>query len=157
MKNYLNLTSGLEWAKEVENYSLVRIQSSHFEATKMWSAVMHCDYQFLIDAATCGVNLYDCGSRSGEMTRAQWMGIPWFKYAYWRANKFTSSPPDISRFQHFSQFYEYGEQNFSDKAKQKLRYIFKLTSGEALNIVPIGKKSLLDGKTEELAKLGGFR
>src|SRR5215217_5970195 len=85
--NYLNLTSGLEWVPKMnEPYKLVRIQSTHFEGNNKWSAIMDLDYSFLIDAAIEGVVLHDCGSRNGDVSRAQWMGVPWILWAFAKAN-----------------------------------------------------------------------
>lgn len=161
MIDYLNLSSGLEWANEIENYKLVRIQSSNFESNKKWSAILDLDYQFLIDAAMIGVTLRDCGSRSGPLSRAQWMGIPWILWAYAKSNK--GSLPDVTIrntncFKDFESFYNFGESDrIRKKAKNKLRYVSRLTGAKTLVINNMGKASTLDGNMEELAKVGGFR
>lgn len=161
MINYLNLTSGLEWAKSIKDYKLVRIQSSHFESSKLWSVIADLDYQFLIDAAFNGVILHDCGSRSGDVSRAQWQGIPWISWVYAKANR-GQLPVVITRGtnveNHFDNFYKFGESDrLRKKAKAKLRYVAKLTGSQNLNIEENAILSTLDGQTEELAKLGGFR
>lgn len=159
--NYLNLTSGLEWARSITDYKLVRIQSSHFEANAKWSAIMDLDYSFLIDAAMGFVDLHDCGSRSGELSRAQWLGVPWFEWAYARANQ--GELPKVfirghNSAKEFENFYTFGESDrIRKKAKQKLRYVAKLTGSKKLYINCSAFVSTLDGQTEELAKLGGFR
>lgn len=161
--NYLNLTSGLEWATYMkdESYKLVRIQSTHFEGNSRWSAIMDLDYSFLIDAAMEGVVLHDCGSRNGEVSRAQWQGIPWFRWAFAKANK-GDIPQVITRGVNvqgeFENFYTFGESDrIRKKAKQKLRYVGKLTAAKNIYIEPKSILSTLDGQTEALAKLGGFR
>lgn len=158
MINYLNLTSGLEFAPEIDDYKLVRIQSSHFEANAMWSCVSDLDYGFLIDAATAGVTIYDCGSRRGEDTRAQWKGIPWINWVYARANNWSF---DASKWQYnwiseFEHFYAYGQRDISPKAKSKLRYVGNLTGSGRLKINCVSRHSTMDGKTEMLAKLAGI-
>ena len=160
--NYLNLTSGLEWVPYMtEPYKLVRIQSSHFETNAKWSAILDLDYSFLIDAAMGYVTLYDCGSRNGALSRAQWQGVPWFKWAYARANKGILPPANTRGTnveKEFENFYTFGEAaRIRKKAKQKLRYVAKLTGSNDLYINTSAFKSTLDGQTEELAKLGGFR
>jgi hypothetical protein len=70
---YINLTSGLEYLPG--DYRLVRIQSSHLESNALWKVIMELDYGILFDAALHGVTLYDCWSRRGPTTRAQWLGI----------------------------------------------------------------------------------
>lgn len=161
MINYLNLTSGLEWASRITNYKLVRIQSTHFECNCKWTAVLDTDYQFLIDAATEGVTLFDCGSRSGEMSRAQWQGSTWLEWAFAKANN-GELPFAYTRGTNvtndFDVFYNFGESdNIRKKAKQKLRYVGKLTGSKRLFITNMSMNSTLDGHTEELAILGGFR
>jgi hypothetical protein len=161
--NYLNLTSGLEWVPLMNGapYKLVRIQSSHFEANAKWSAILDLDYSFLIDAATTGVVLHDCGSRNGSESRAQWIGVRWIKWAYAKANK--GNLPYIylrgnNATNEFENFYTFGEgDRIRKKAKQKLRYVGKLTGMKSLDIDTNSFVSTLDGQTEELAKLGGFR
>lgn len=161
--NYLNLTSGLEWVDHMhgEPYKLVRIQSTHFEGNSKWSAIMDLDYSFLIDAAMRGVLLYDCGSRNGEVSRAQWLGVPWIKWAYAKANR--QKLPNVALRSYnpateFENFYTFGESDrIRKKAKQKLRYVGKLTGSPGLLIDNKSMVSTLDGQTEELAKLGGFR
>lgn len=160
--NYLNLTSGLEWVpKMTEPYKIVRIQSTHFEGNNKWSAIMDLDYSFLIDAAMYGVVLHDCGSRNGDVSRAQWMGIPWIQWAFARANK-GIIPNVVLRGNNcqsaFENFYTFGEADrIRKKAKQKLRYVGKLTAAKNIYILNKSFLSTMDGQTEELAKLGGFR
>lgn len=161
--NYLNLTSGLEWVPQMNNepYKLVRIQSSHFEGNRKWSAIMDLDYTFLIDSAMHGTILHDCGSRNGEVSRAQWLGVPWILWAYAKAN--SGKLPDVFRHKtnlatEFENFYTFGESDrLRKKAKQKLRYVGKLTAAKNLIIHNKSFVSTLDGMTEELAKIGGFR
>lgn len=161
MINYLNLSSGLEWAKIITEYKLVRIQSSNFESNRKWTAAIDLDYQFLIDAAINGVKLFDCGSRNGETSRAQWQGIPWFLWAYARANK--GELPDVHTRgvnvqQEFENYYAFGESDrIRKKAKAKFRYVAKLTGAKNIMIENVSRVSTLDGQMDELAKLGGFR
>lgn len=160
--NYLNLTSGLEWVPRMnEPYKLVRIQSTHFEGNSKWSALMDLDYSFLIDAAMSGVVLHDCGSRNGDISRAQWMGVPWIMWAYTKANRVELPIVNVRRTNaqtEFENFYEFGEASrIRKKAKQKLRYIHKLTGAKSLIITNKSFESTMDGQTEELARMGGFR
>lgn len=163
MINYINLTSGLEWAPKLDDYKLVRIQSSNFEVNKKWTAIMDLDYQFLIDAATEGVVLCDCGSRRDAVSRAQWQGVPWIKWAYEKANKvdFLNTPPitrGVNVQNEFENFYTFGEADrIRKKAKAKMRYVAKLTGSKYLWIENASMESTLDGQTEDLARLGGLR
>lgn len=161
MINYINLTSGLEWASKLDTYKLVRIQSSNFESNKRWSSILDLDYQFLIDAAIQGVILHDCGSRTNEISRAQWQGTEWIKWAFAKANSGKEFIPITRRVnvqKEFENFYSFGESDkYRKKAKQKLRYVGKLTAAKGLVITNKSFVSTLDGQTEELAKLGGFR
>lgn len=161
MIDYLNLTSGLEWAKTISDYKLVRIQSSNFESNRKWTAIMDLDYQFLIDSAMEGVVLHDCGSRTDEVSRAQWQGTPWIRWAYAKANK-GDLPKVITRgvnvHGEFENFYTFGESDrVRKKAKAKLRYVAKLTGARSIYIENRSILSTMDGQTEDLAKLGGFR
>lgn len=161
MKNYLNLTSGLEWASMVDNYGLVRMQSSQCESTRFWSLVLDIDYAFLIDAATQGVILHDCGSRSGDVSRAQWQGVQWLVWAYAKANK--QNLPEVrtrrsNPASYFEEFYSFGESDRIRKAaKKKLRYVFRLTNSANLIIKNKSMKSNYDGQTSALAEIAGLR
>lgn len=159
MMNYLNLTSGLEFARDVSDCKLVRIQSSHFEANAMWSCISDLDYGFLIDAATVGVNLYDCGSRRGKETRAQWKGVPWILWAYARANGeyVTASSGRYNWTKEFDAFYAHGQPDISPRAKAKLRYVGKLTGENVIRIVCHSMRSTMDGKTIQLARMARLR
>lgn len=138
---YINLTSGLEYLHEVPTAKLVRIQSSHLESNALWAVIMELDYNFLFDAAIKGVILYDCWSRRGATTRAQWLGVPWIKYAYSRANGLPIEGVPPSYRGNFEKKYLHGDRVAPIK---KLRYVYKMTGGE-LKIDCISKKSLLDG------------
>lgn len=158
--NYLNLTSGLEWAGKVSGWRLVRIQSSHFESNRMWNAAFCLDYQFLIDAATHGVNLYDCGSRRGEETRAQWKGVPWFKWAYAKSCNGEKEEALVLGYKsekEFEDYYSFGDSlEFRKKAKDKFRYVCKLTGSKKIDINCFGMRSTMDGKTEDLARMASI-
>lgn len=146
---YLNLTSGLELRPLYPTARLVRIQSSHLEAHAFSKAIAALDYQFLFDAADEGVLLLDCWSRKPPLTRAQWQGVPWLKYAYAAANK-QVLPQVPSQFENDFEFmYLHGLERDD---KSKLRYVFKMTQASELRIECFGAKSTLDGQYEELAK-----
>lgn len=153
MKNYLNLTSGLEYISvypELE-FSLVRIQSSHLEAGALWKVIEGLDYDFLINAALGGVVLYDCGSRRGELSRAQWMGIPWIKFVYQTANKLTQEYKGVMS-ANFEQVY--GRTSpYKDDCKKKLRYVHKITGANRLEIKAESMISTMDGDYEKLKNL----
>lgn len=159
--DYLNLSSGLEWARSVSDYRLVRLQSSQCESVKFWSIVLELDYQFLIDAATKGVLFHDCGSRSGDVSRAQWQGLEWIKWAYAKANGLVLPEVKVRQTNpnsFFEEFYQFGETDkFRKRAKQKLRYVYRLTKADELNIRTKSMPSKYDGDMETLATIGGFR
>lgn len=150
---YVNLTSGLEWSNHIDGFRVVRLQSSHFEANAMWTAIMDVDYAFLVDAATTGVILYDCGSRNGAETRAQWKGVPWLTFAYATANggEISNAQWRYNWLGEFDHFYAFGEPHIAAKAKAKLRYVGRLTGSSTINVAKRFMSSTMDGRVEELA------
>lgn len=146
---YLNLTSGLEVADHFNGFRLVRIQSSQLETFALWPVIAHLDYGFLIDAATCGVVLVDCGSRRSAVSRAQWQGIPWICYAYQRA---IGNEPALTPYRNeFGRVYQRGHA-FRDLALNKLRYVHKLTGSNGLTIEFRSFPATLDGNYPALAR-----
>jgi hypothetical protein len=157
MINYANLTSGLEGCPA--DSKLVRIQSSHLEAQAYWSVLADLDYGFLFDAAIHGIFLYDCGSRRGEESRAQWYGVPWIIWAYERASmgcKHDKEPNNafIGSMNVKNDFLKYFNTRnpLRDMAIKKLRYVWKMTNKQ-LTIITKSSKSTLDGNYEELSLL----
>ena len=157
--NYINLTSGLEWADKLHDFKVVKLSSTHFEGNAMWTAIMGLDYGFLIDAALHGVVLHDCGSRNGPVSRAQWKGVPWLLWAYRRTAGIVDDVHINSGCKgeckvtgEFDQFYQFGEPIAGKKAKQKLRYIRKLTGAGRLSIECRSMPSTMDGQTERLGE-----
>jgi hypothetical protein len=155
MINYINLTSGLEYAPRDSKF--VRIQSSHMEGNHPWKIINDLDYGFLIDAALVGVNLYDAGSRSGEVSRAIWQGVPWIEWAYHRSSLYCNHDYDSGSV--YNKGYNVTKEAirvFNSKERaygiKKLRYIHKMTGSQNLNIKPYSSKSTLDGKYDILSK-----
>jgi len=149
---YLNLTNGLEFIDEVDDPKLVRIQSTQLEQKLLWDVIIGTDYQFLIDAALYGVDFYDCGSRSGSVSRAQWIGVPWLRYAYARRHpKTVHIPPN-----HYKDFFERVYNSRSQKSRcalNKLDYISKMTGKDKLDIRCFSRVSSLDGQYSELSTI----
>jgi len=146
---YLNLTNGLEFIDEVDDPRLVRMQSTHLEQKLLWRFIVETDYQFLIDAALRGVNFYDCGSRNGAVSRAQWLGIPWLRYAYARRNN--EAVHADSKFKSFFEQVYSSRDAIARQAIQKLDYVSKMTAKDFLDIRNFSKASTLDGQYHELA------
>lgn len=160
MRDYINLTSGLELAPEFPDARLVRIQSSHLEATALWNVIADLDYGFLIDAATIGCRVIDCGSRRGEMARAQWQGLPWIAFAYHRASlkcnrQFpleTAMVGNANCAQHFADAF-HNSHKYRDAGIKKLRYVVKVTGSDRLAFDTYCGKSTMDGDYDALRSI----
>lgn len=150
--NYANLTSGLEIAPTGSR--LVRVQSSRLESKALWPVIADLDYGFLFDAAMHGVRLFDCGSRGGPISRAQWQGIPWICFAYQMANGLHIDAP-ITRGVRVGGFFAEryrASHPAREQAINKLRYVYRLTGAPALRIASWSECSTLDGDYAALAE-----
>lgn len=147
---YLNLTSGLEMINRFPDARLVRIQSSQLETYALWKVIAGLDYGFLFDAALSGVALIDCGSRRSAVSRAQWQGVPWIRYAYQRA-----TAAEISHTPYANDFSRVYERSHAcrDDALNKLRYVCKMTGKSDLAIRCLSEVSTMDGDYAALRAL----
>lgn len=154
MINYINLTSGLEWVPYVKDYKLCYIKSSHLESGALWKLIHELDYGFLIDAALHGITLYDCGSRNGAISRAQWMGIPWIEFVYEMANAEPDTEISVEeRFQRWFYHTYYAPSEYKENAKKKLRYVARLTGKKEFPLIDIVcRESTFDGNVERLGE-----
>lgn len=160
MRDYINLTSGLELSPQFPEARLVRIQSSHLEAVALWNVIADLDYGFLIDAATVGCNVIDCGSRRGQLARAQWQGLPWIAFAYHRANLHCNQSFPLESVmvckancaEHFAKIFHAGHK-LRDMCVKKLRYVGKVTGSDRLSFSTYAGRSTLDGQYDKLREI----
>lgn len=149
---YVNLTSGLELY--TPGMKLVRIQSSHLESKALWKVIFDLDYGFLFDAALNHVSLYDCGPRGVRPdSRAQWQGVPWIAYAYYKTTTGKELPSiDPKLRSHFRQVYSRTCKERT-AAMNKLYYVWKLTKAEKLRITCVSMNSEHDGDYDYFSDL----
>lgn len=90
MKNYLNLTNGLEWWNEVEYPQLIRIESTAIEHHDWWRILRDLDADFLMNLAIGNeCHVYDCGTRR-QTSKTISIGIPFIKEhlsAFWEGRQ----------------------------------------------------------------------
>ena len=88
--NYVNLSNGIEALPYLQRDSVrfMRLQSTSCEQ-KHWAEILDgLPDGFLLDvAAGCRVIVHDrsCSNRAGGLSRAQWQGIEWVRYALARS------------------------------------------------------------------------
>lgn len=79
IKHFLNLTNGLEWFNEVENPSLIRIESTAIEHKDWLRVLRDLDANFLMCVARgYQCHIYDCGTRR-EISKTISFGVPFLK------------------------------------------------------------------------------
>ncbi len=147
---YLNLTNGLEYLDEIQNYKLVRIQSSLCER-KCWDKLIQdLDYNFLFDLAQGNtIQIYDASSKKKE-TRALYQGIEFIRYVLLR-RWFDSKPseiPAVVKGNNVTEYFEIEYKKLSSSTKKKLDYVKKFVNSNGIYINKICKKSLHDGEYE---------
>lgn len=145
---YLNLTNGLEYLDEIEDYKVIRIQSTLCEA-KCWDKLINdLDYNFLLDLAQGNtIEIYDTSSKK-NMSRALYQGVEFIRYILLR-RWFNSKPDEISAVVNgydATKYFETEYKKLSKDTKKKLDYVKKFVIGNGIYIKRICKKSLHDGK-----------
>ena len=81
---YLNLTNGLEYLDEIDEYKLVRIQSTICEQKNWNKLIQDLDYNFLFDLAQGNtVEIYDTSSNK-KISRALYQGVEFIRYVLLR-------------------------------------------------------------------------
>ena len=141
---YLNLTNGLEFMNEVDDFRFCRIQSTHCEQ-KLWSQmILEIENDMLMNLAignTCMV--VDAGKRG--RTRALWQGLEFLKYALhrcWLDCEYQSNGRASTSQGYFSQCYSV----LSQPAKSKLKYYRKFLLTDTIRLYPTSKKTVNDGR-----------
>jgi len=134
--NYLNLTNGLEYINEIENYKFVRIQSSLCES-KCWDKIIaDLDYNFLFDLAIGNtIYIYDASSKKHE-TRALYQGIEFIRYVLLR-RWFNFKSIEIQSIVNGCNVREYFENEYkklSKESKKKLDYVKKFIKSNEIYI-----------------------
>lgn len=82
---YINLTNGLERftinPEIAKNCRFIRIQSTALEQNHLEAVIRDLDNDFLMNLAIGNdCKIYDYGSRTGNISRALWYGVPWIEY-----------------------------------------------------------------------------
>lgn len=148
--NYLNLTNGLEYMNKIDNYKLVRIQSSICESKKWDKLIKELDYNFLFDLAQGNmIQIYDTSSKKKE-SRALYQGVEFIRYVLLRRwfNAESEEIPTVVNGHNVTDYFETEYKKLSDESKKKLDYVKKFLNSKGIYIKRICKKSLHDGQYE---------
>lgn len=153
--NYLNLTNGLEYLDEVEDYKLIRIQSSLCEQ-KCWDKlIQELDYNFLFDLAQGKlVQIYDT-SRNKKESRALYQGVEFIRYVLLRRwfNIESTEIQAVVKEHTVTQYFETEYKKLSKNTKKKLDYVKKFVNSNGIHITRVCKKSLYDGQYEYFKRI----
>jgi hypothetical protein len=148
IKNFINLTNGIEAIKEynLTDYSFIRIQSTLFEQ-KHWEHVLNqLDSNLLMNLAMGNeCIIYDYGSRNGDNSRVIWQGIPFITfilYKIWLNKINVTYVKDNDVTDYFHLVYK----TLSKGTKRKLKYYIKFINTDTINLKGISKYTSNDGK-----------
>lgn len=146
--NYLNLTNGLEYMDEIENYKFVRIQSTYCEQKLFDKVIQDLDYNFLLDIAQGNtIKVYDASSRNKKQSRALYQGIEFIRYVLnrrWLNKNIKAYVKGMNVTDYFNVKYN----SLSVTTRKKLDYVKKFLNTDKINIEKYCKKSLHDGDWE---------
>lgn len=130
-KHFINLTNGLEWAAELPDFSLIRIESTAIEKDD-WDRVMRdLDANFLMSLAlghTCHV--YDCGTRR-EISKTISVGLPYIRdrlKATWLDRKEGEARTDAEK-----------------ATKRKLKYFQRYVATDEIRLIGHSRATVSDG------------
>lgn len=150
-KIFLNLTNGIEalerYNLNFEDVAFIRIQSCHCERSKFVDILRDLDYNFLLYLALgyrCIV--YDFGANS-PVSKAQYIGLTWIKYALTRRWFDRILPVEIKGWDlsdRFDMFYR----RIDDKTKRKLDYFKKFLFTDEIYIETVSDATNNDNKTD---------
>lgn len=75
-RNFLNLTNGLEWARDVRDFAFVRVESTAIEKRDWLTLFRDLDANFLLALARGDdCHFYDCGA-GREVSKTVRVGVP---------------------------------------------------------------------------------
>lgn len=152
---YLNLTNGLEYLDEIDEYKLVRIQSTICEQKNWNKLIQDLDYNFLFDLAQGNtVEIYDTSSNK-KISRALYQGVEFIRYVLLR-RWFGAKPADLSpcvKGIDVSKYFEQEYQKLDRSTKKKVDYVKKFVNSNGVYIRTYCKKSLHDGNYDYFKKL----
>lgn len=143
---YLNLTNGLEYANEIKDYKVVRIQSTICEAKNWDKLIQDLDYNFLLDLAQGNkIEIYDTSSRK-KVSRALFQGVEFIKYAINRRWFNNESIKAIVKGQDVTPYFKKEYNKLNKNTKKKLDYIKKFLNTDHISIETNCKNTIYDGK-----------
>lgn len=134
--HYYNLTNGLEDVASAKNGArFIRIQSTQLEQKHFGLVIMDLDNDLLMHLALgykCVI--HDKASRSGNVSRACWYGIPWIKYCLERV-WFNRIPKEtIVKTFNLAKYFAQQYKKLGTSEKRKLKYYKKFLMTNSVNL-----------------------
>lgn len=150
---YLNLTNGLEYADEVGEYKVIRIQSTICEAKNWNKLIQDLDYNFLLDLAQGNkIEIYDTSSKK-NVSRALFQGVEFIKYAINRRWFGNENARANVKGQDVTNYFKKEYEGLEKSTKSKLDYVKKFLNTNSINIETHCRRTSHDGKYDYFKEL----
>lgn len=151
--NYVNLTNGIEALPKLQNYRFIRIQSTACEQHNWDCLIANLDSDFMMNLVLGNeCQVYDFGSRGGEISRACWQGLEFVKWILnyrWlgKRTKTKGKACDMSGY-----FYEVWK-GLGKKSRRKIDYFKKFLMTDEIKLTYVCEKTSHDGDLEFYKKI----
>lgn len=153
-RHFVNVANGIECLPllEVHDFEFVRIQSTALEQRLMDHVLRDLDANLIMRLALgerCVI--WDAGRRR-QLSRAQWQGLPWIKYALERSWSLPRPTPTVCG-ENVSRLFDQDYRSLRKQTRARLSYFRRwLIHDQELQLeaaMPVS--SQLDGRYDELA------
>lgn len=162
--SYVNIASGLEWLERpcfAEPPHFIRIPSTWCEQGEWDRVFMSIDADLLMHLALghrCVV--YDCGSRKGWYSRAQWQALPILRYVCEKEWHLSPTPVRFEPYADKSTFHEADAtvntiycDTLTRSTKNRIKYFRHFLDTDRIDLGWEGMESTLDGQYDKLREL----
>jgi hypothetical protein len=142
VRNYINLTAGLEWNLNPDGF--LRLQSSHLESKafdKFLCSVSDDVIFHIVTGTPC--RILDCSSRK-KIGRVIFQGVPLIMFVLKKALGINSKA--IVKGINVTEYFENVYKKLSKDTKNKYKYYIKFYKGNIAELTGETKKSIFDGK-----------
>ena len=154
MRNYINLTNGLEAIDDydLKDYVFMRLQSTHCEQ-KRWEDVLASVPDDLLFHAARGERcvVYDYGANKAR-PMAVWQGLEWVKFALWK-NWFDALYQPVGKAETMGGYFRRQYSLLSKRALSRLAYYRPLVDGRMVYLRGETESTRHDGDKEFYASI----